>query len=509
MSKYVIPSLLLLSFSSASLLQANPQERAAKIAPYVDEQTIAVLYVDFDRIAVPDTFKQVAELVPSQSIRNKINANATSARGMITSMKEAGAELFVVFSSSDLPAPGPFLIVSTKQGADSEKLLAAFKEQKPEACEQVNKVIYSGSAAAFERIKSGTSAARPHLARAFAAAGDAPVQLLVAPAADHRRVIKEMLPKLPEALGGGSSSAIADLEWVAASVKFSPELQVSISTQSPNDDSALALKSTVGSLFFSLARNESVRKSVPNIEKLLSAIVPRSEGKQLKLSVSAADGNVKQLLAALSTPVWQAQASGDRQNCVTNLKHLALGMHNYHGAHKSFPSAASRNADGEPLLSWRVHLLPYLEHQKLYDQFRLSEPWDSEHNKQLISQMPEVFACPSSDLRAAGKTTYLVPTGPNAAFKVSEGARLRDITDGTSNTIMIVDASPERAVVWTNPEDIKIDPKKPIDGLGGQHEKTFTAAYCDGSVRQIPLDVAMKTLRLLFDPKDGTPIPQF
>lgn len=84
MSKYVIPSLLLLSFSSASLLQANPQERAAKIAPYVDEQTIAVLYVDFDRIAVPDTFKQVAELVPSQSIRNKINANATSARGMIT-----------------------------------------------------------------------------------------------------------------------------------------------------------------------------------------------------------------------------------------------------------------------------------------------------------------------------------------------------------------------------------------------------------------------------------------
>ena len=509
MAKYAVPSLIFLILSCTASVHADARDRAAKIAPYVDEQTIAVLYVDVDRIDAPKAFEQIAELAPNLRIRNQIDEKATTSRAAIAALKEAEAELFVVFSSSDLPAPGPYAIVSMKQGADTEKVLNAFKRQKPEACEQVNDVIYSGSATALERIKNGTPAVRPRFARAFAAAGDAPVQFVIAPSPDHRRVIKEMLPKLPEALGGGSSLAIADLEWLAAGVTFPPKLQIQLTTQSPSGDSALALKNTVGSLFFSLTRDKKVRKAVPNIDQLLNSIVPRTEGKQLKLTVNTDDGNVKQLLAALSTPVGQAQESGNRQQCVTNLKHLALGMHIYHSEHKTFPSAASHNADGEPLLSWRVHLLPQLEQKELYDEFRLSEPWDSDHNKQLISQMPDVFACPSADLAAAGKTTYLLPTGPNAVFQVSEGTRIHDITDGTSNTIMIVDVAPEKAVVWTKPQDVEIDPKQPLAGLGGQHEKTIATAFCDGSVRQLPADIALKTLRWLLDPKDGNLIPDF
>lgn len=509
MSKYPVPSFLLLVFSFPSFMLANPSERAAKIAPYLDEQTIAVLYVDFERLEVPETFKQVAELVPNERFRIRINDMATTSRAVITSLQEAKGEVFIVFSSSDLPIPGPFTIVSTEQGTDTKNLLAALKKKSPEACEQLNDVIYSGSAAALERIKTGTPAVRPRFAQAFYAAGEAPVQFVIAPSADQSRVIKEMLPKLPEALGGGSSTALADLEWFAAGVTFAPELKVNITTQSPSDDSALELKSTIGSLFFSLVRNDKVRESVPEIHKLLSAIVPRNTGKQLKLSVGAGDGSVKQLLAALSPPVEQAQASAHRVQCINNLKYLALGMHNYHDEHKSFPSAASHNADGEPLLSWRVHLLPYVDEKELYSKFRLSEPWDSEHNKQLISQIPQVLACPSTDLQSSGKTTYLVPTGPNAVFKMTEGVRIRDIRDGTSNTIMIVDAAPDLAVIWTKPEDLEIDPKKPLEGLGGQHEKTFSAALCDGSVHQLPIDIALKTLRVLLDPNDGTPIPKF
>src|SRR5690606_26181785 len=130
--------------------------------------------------------------------------------------------------------------------------------------------------------------------------------------------------------------------------------------------------------------------------------------------------------------------------------------------------------DGKPLLSWRVHLLPFLEEQELYEQFHLDEPWDSTHNKQLISKMPSVFLCPSSGLKPQnGKTTYLAPVGEGLLFDgTDEGTRFRTITDGTSNTVAILDMGDDRAVVWTQPADWEYD-QDPLAGIGGHHAGIF------------------------------------
>ena len=92
-------------------------------------------------------------------------------------------------------------------------------------------------------------------------------------------------------------------------------------------------------------------------------------------------------------------------------------MRNYHDANKHFPAAAIRSKDGKPLLSWRVALLPMMEHEKLYDQFHLDEPWDSEHNKKLIDKMPAMYRSPKSRLKAPGMTNYVVPVGPGTVFE--------------------------------------------------------------------------------------------
>jgi len=491
------------------LVNAGPAERAARVAPYVDEQAIAILYLDASRFESTTTFEQLGKLAPNDRVRGQMARTAKLLEQPLEVLKQAKADVYVIFSLADLPRLGPSLIVASQPNSDKPAIIAALAGLKAAVCEPIDDVVFCGSKEAFDRIKSARFAARPDVARAFTAGSGAPLQLLVVLSADHRRALAEMLPRLPDAFGGGSGRAIADIEWAAAQIRFSPTLSVNVTTQSPTDESALALKSTLTSLFFALGQNENVRKNVPKIDQLLAAIVPQSEGRQLKLNISAEGGNLETLLAAIAAPVGQAQASAQRQLCTVNLKNLALGMHIYHDKHKQFPSAASHDQNGKPLLSWRVHLLPYLnlDQQKLYEQFHLDEPWDSEHNKQLISQMPDVFACPSADLRAAGKTTYLLPTGPNAVFQVSEGVRFRDIADGLSNTVMIVDAAPARAVDWTKPQDIEIDQKRPLDGLGGQHEKTFAAAFCDGSVHQLPTDIALQTLRWLLDPKDGNPIP--
>jgi hypothetical protein len=211
------------------------------------------------------------------------------------------------------------------------------------------------------------------------------------------------------------------------------------------------------------------------------------------------------LLAGLLGPVEAARSAAQRGNCTNQLKQLGIAMHNYHEVYKHFPDAANRDADGRPLLSWRVHLLPFLEQQKLYESFHLDEPWDSEHNKQFIEKMPVIYACPAARLQP-GHTTYLLPGGPAGLYGDGKGPTFRDITDGTSNTLMIVDAAEGNATIWTKPGDFEVNPENAAQKLSGNHAKGFVAALCDGSVRFISVNVNAETLLRLFNPRDGKPI---
>ena len=83
---------------------------------------------------------------------------------------------------------------------------------------------------------------------------------------------------------------------------------------------------------------------------------------------------------------------------------------------------------------------------------------------------------------------------------------MRDITDGTSNTIMVVEANPDHAVVWSKPDDLLVDPEKPFAGLGGVRPGGFMALYCDGSVHFLSNMTDPETLRRLFDHCDGKPV---
>jgi hypothetical protein len=197
--------------------------------------------------------------------------------------------------------------------------------------------------------------------------------------------------------------------------------------------------------------------------------------------LASADIKVKPeaLAFMLAHTMTRIRAAAVRTQSINNLKQLALAMHNYHDSQGTFPAAAIYDAAGKPLLSWRVQILPYLGENDLYRQFRLDEAWDSAHNKKLLKKMPKVFADPTG--KAVPFTTYYQAfVGPGAVFEGKRGVRLVDITDGTSNTWMFVEAG--KAVPWTRPEDIPYDPKKPIPKLGGILGGGFSVGYCDGSV---------------------------
>lgn len=165
-------------------------------------------------------------------------------------------------------------------------------------------------------------------------------------------------------------------------------------------------------------------------------------------------------------------------------------------------------ADGKPLLSWRVALLPYLEEGNLYREFPLDEPWDSEHNLKLLEQMPAVYADPSApaEQAARGLTTVQVMSGEGTAFVAPADAMGFDgISDGTSKTIAIVEALPENAVPWTKPDDIEFNPDLPLAGVGNPRRTggLFAAGFFDGSIRMITPDVAPELFGALVTPAGG------
>jgi hypothetical protein len=158
-----------------------------------------------------------------------------------------------------------------------------------------------------------------------------------------------------------------------------------------------------------------------------------------------------------------------------------MALHHYADIHGSLPPAAVCGPDGRPLLSWRVLLLPYLEEQALYKEFKLDEPWDSEHNLRLVERMPKTYEAPwKKYVHVPPHHTVLhVFVGKGAAFEWNRGLRLKDdFPDGTSNTLLFVEAGPP--VPWTKPEEIVFESGHPVQ-LRGLFRDGFRAATVDGA----------------------------
>jgi hypothetical protein len=200
-----------------------------------------------------------------------------------------------------------------------------------------------------------------------------------------------------------------------------------------------------------------------------------------------------------------------------NLMRIGTAAKQHEAAMGTFPnnSYETRPKGVRPLLSWRVHILPYIGEAALYRQFKLDEPWDSPNNKPLLNQMPAVYGTPAAQAKAGpGKTFYRgfshnggmfeKPTAPgNPPSKVPITA----VVDGTSNTILVVDAG--EAIEWTKPDDIDFGPGQPRPELGGAYPNVpyVMVLMCDGTVRKLIKTTPDATLRLLADRKDGEVIP--
>ena len=223
------------------------------------------------------------------------------------------------------------------------------------------------------------------------------------------------------------------------------------------------------------------------------------------------------LIGMLLPAVSQVREAARRTACANNMRQVGLSLLNYESANGSFPKAI--NGTGQNQYSWRIEVLPYLEQQKFAQAYDKNQPWYSTKNMQWAQNRLESWSCPS---RSHGpKTPYKLVTGPGTVFEDGESPTIAKITDGTSNTIILIEDHTAPVFLSDPNGDIHIDDAVELlsqlnkENCLHRHEGTFTTSYvgthvvlADGSIRTVRFGAESEQIRRAFLCTDGLPVEQ-
>lgn len=218
------------------------------------------------------------------------------------------------------------------------------------------------------------------------------------------------------------------------------------------------------------------------------------------------------LIVALVVPVYRtAQTTVQMSASNANLQTIGLALHAYHNANGCFPPAYLADAGGQPMHTWRVLLLPYLNETALYQAYDFNEPWNGPNNSLLVSRMPFVYGSPNATSTApVGQTRFAVVSGPGCAFEGAQPRTMNDMQDGLGNIIFVVEAA--APIHWMKPVDVDystmgftVNGPAPVggNGIGGESSSGAFALLGDTSVHFLPADLFEETVKALLTRNGG------
>ena len=417
------------------------------------------------------------------------------------------------------------LILSFNKPLDKEKFTASVTGALPKDAKV--KVVTPSDTSAVVLVGLGDEYAKPQPAGA-----DGPLTGAIRAAASgkHTVVAGITLSGLPDELQGDDLplqirpfQPLLKAEAITATVTLGKSLDLAVRVKFQLEGQAVGAEKALGALatlgtkqldleLVDLEKDAAKDESLKDLVTVLRAVLGAAKGG--KFGVDGVEARLTATLpladlpiaAASHTAMTRVTAAASARQSENNLKQIGIAMHIYHDVYDVFPPAAVCDKKGKPQLSWRVLILPYIEQEALYKEFKLDEPWDSEHNKKLLAKMPSVYALPGSK-PGTTDTHYRVFVGNGAGFDWVMGGPILNIAngDGTSNTIMCVTAA--TGVPWTKPDELEFDPEKDMGKLigfvaGGRAQMTMF----DGSVRTLKKLPSKATLNALITRNGGEEI---
>lgn len=220
---------------------------------------------------------------------------------------------------------------------------------------------------------------------------------------------------------------------------------------------------------------------------------------------------------AFSFPFVSGRGLAERAQCEDNLRNIGMGLFDYDDEHDTLPL----QADGNPSMSWRVTLLPYLGEQSLFNKYDRTAAWDSLNNLQVAGDAVPVYVCPAipeerRHLKGLYFTSYALAVGPDAIWTADGPLSFDEVIagDGTSHTVMLVEACGQQ-IVWTRSFDLVIADTQVginfpgnVDGqsaglMSAYHRGGPHALMADGSVIALPPETDPAIVNALLTPEGG------
>ncbi len=437
---------------------------------YFNAKTMAVGWIDISKLDI----EQLAKF--HESI-NGASPNIVQSKEIRNALVQLGVTRIYWCTDLAKVTQGPQAVIVPVPAEKRQviaTILAAFAAESEGVAVVVDNVVLTGNAEAVKQLQSKKeSTANPVLIETVNSVNHPHGFVISTPVAAVLPVAS-LLPQLTD----GDSERAAEASELLVNLQ-----SVTISGQLPPASASIRVttKSTDVAQRLTKLINTWTQYRIPDVS---AAVQFATDGDSTVLTIKSLDKAIAVISAVPEIAMGQS-----RPNAMNSLKQIALGMHNFHDVYGHFLPQAFTDAKGKRMLSWRVMILPYLDQAALYNEYHLDEPWDSEHNTKLVSKMPAIFKSTSSTGAKAesGKTRFVAPLTFNSAFgRVGPGVRIQDITDGTSNTLMIVEASSDKSVTWTKPEDLTINEAGRLRSIIDQDADGFAAFMCDGSARFFP-----------------------
>ncbi len=388
-------------------------------------------------------------------------------------------------------------------------------------------VLLIGTQVFVKRMAVARQQAAPLAATLVAAAESQDVLAMLSISA-IRPVLEGALESLqgqvPPPIVENLTSLVKNADFLALRLTLDKTEKLQLMASAVDDQAAIAMEKSLLNLvqFFSSVATEQIKAGLPKDGSQTTAamqsyldrvsaqvaglIAPRRSGKRVVIEFEGIENaaTIGTLVGLLLPAVQASREAARRMSSSNNLKQLGLALHNYHDTYRAFPATAiTDKASGKPLLSWRVAVLPYIEEIDLYNQFHLDEPWDSPHNITLLEKMPATYKHPGRNTQP-GHTVYQAPVSEQTLLRKDGPTKMAQITDGTSNTIMLVEVSETAAVPWTAPDDLPVDSTDPLKNLiSPLSPQVFQALFGDGSVRAISANINGNMLNALFTRSGG------
>src|SRR5439155_16155168 len=253
----IIAWTLVLALAAPSLAddkKFDAETRAKAVAPFLDEQTIGVGHVDLTRV---DADAIAAKVIEYAKLKEEdIAGPKKEVSDWLAAWRKAGVrEIYVVVSLADVPGLPPFVVVPLEGDADAKVIGETLAQAKPfreYKFDTIGSALVGGAEKTLTRVKTLKPDNRPDLAKAFAAAGDTAIQAILIPTNENRRVVEEIMPKLPQELGGGPITIVTHgVLWAAVGADLPPKASLHVTVQSHDAAAAQKLRD-LATRFFKL-----------------------------------------------------------------------------------------------------------------------------------------------------------------------------------------------------------------------------------------------------------------